>query len=541
MTRTVRASCLGGLCLLALLAAPAAAQMPDLRTMSGKPLPVADMPAGTVTVRLARKAPVNPVQGAEVTAIVATAGGESRKRTATSGADGRATFEGLAAGSTFQATVTIDGEALETARFPVPASGGIRVMLIAGLGAGEGQGGGEPQAEGGPKRNFSMGAVTGRVAPAADLPKGTLELDLTDADGKPIADTEVRLGEIHLNQAETGRELQLHTAISDGRGRARFQNLNTAQDAGYAAVIDHRGMRLSTEPFRMSPEAGMRGQILALGRSADPSALKIDSRSRMIIELRQDAVTVMQRLVFQNVSREIFDPGEQGLLLPVPANAVGVQEIPGASPLEIGPGGVRLKAVIPPNGAAATATQVQFGYAFMLGDSSSVDLRQTVPAALEELLIIVPAKANLTLEASGLKTLPEETNENGEKLKLYTVGPVGAGGDLVLTVSGAPTRERAGVVLATSLCCLLVLAAVVWGRAPKGEGGGAQGAGRQVLIERREKLFSELVAVERERRQPGAPSNGVLETRRRDLMGRLEALYRELGGEEGARASAPPM
>jgi hypothetical protein len=43
-----------------LVAAPASAQMPDLRTMNGRPLPVPDLPTGTVTVRVARQTPAIP-------------------------------------------------------------------------------------------------------------------------------------------------------------------------------------------------------------------------------------------------------------------------------------------------------------------------------------------------------------------------------------------------------------------------------------------------------------------------------------------------
>ena len=71
------------------------AQMPDLKAIAGKPLPVQDLPPGSVGVRVARQAPSNPVAGVEVTAVITAAGGDARKRTAKTGADGRATFEGI--------------------------------------------------------------------------------------------------------------------------------------------------------------------------------------------------------------------------------------------------------------------------------------------------------------------------------------------------------------------------------------------------------------------------------------------------------------
>ena len=53
--------------------------MPDLRAISGRPLPDPGMPAGTVSVRVARKMPANGVADAEITAIIKNAGGDLRK------------------------------------------------------------------------------------------------------------------------------------------------------------------------------------------------------------------------------------------------------------------------------------------------------------------------------------------------------------------------------------------------------------------------------------------------------------------------------
>jgi len=108
--------------------------MPNLRAISGQPLPDQGMAAGTVSVRVARKIPANAAAGVEVVAITKNAGGDMRKRTAKTDAGGRALFESLAPGDEFHAEVTVDGEPLETVTFPIPAQGGVRTMLIAALG-----------------------------------------------------------------------------------------------------------------------------------------------------------------------------------------------------------------------------------------------------------------------------------------------------------------------------------------------------------------------------------------------------------------------
>lgn len=113
-----------------LLASPAFAQLatPDAGAMAGLPLPAADVPDASVTVRVLRERMGNNIAGQVVTLRVGTA-----SRTATTDAQGRAQFTALPAGAMVQASTTVDGEALTSQEFPVPAKGGIRVALISGI------------------------------------------------------------------------------------------------------------------------------------------------------------------------------------------------------------------------------------------------------------------------------------------------------------------------------------------------------------------------------------------------------------------------
>jgi hypothetical protein len=99
--------------------------MPDARQMSGMPLPVAELAAGTVTVRVVRGAMTNPLpkQQVEISGG-ATAAGETNDT-------GRAEFTGLPIGARVKATVTVDGQRIESQEFAIPATGGIRVALVA--------------------------------------------------------------------------------------------------------------------------------------------------------------------------------------------------------------------------------------------------------------------------------------------------------------------------------------------------------------------------------------------------------------------------
>ncbi len=65
-------------------------------------------------------------------------------RRATTGADGRAQFASVPPGARVHARAVVDGERLESTTFEVPAAGGVRTILVAGLGLGTG--GGAPSA-----------------------------------------------------------------------------------------------------------------------------------------------------------------------------------------------------------------------------------------------------------------------------------------------------------------------------------------------------------------------------------------------------------
>jgi hypothetical protein len=101
--------------------------MPDPSLIHGRALPAPELANGTVTVRVVREAIGNDAPGQQVRVTV---GGTTR--TAVTDQTGRAEFKGLPAGEA-RAEVTVDGEALQSQPFAVPTTGGLRVILVAGI------------------------------------------------------------------------------------------------------------------------------------------------------------------------------------------------------------------------------------------------------------------------------------------------------------------------------------------------------------------------------------------------------------------------
>jgi hypothetical protein len=101
-------------------------QMPDAKTMSGIPRPVTDLPDGSISVRVIRGDLSNNIKDQPVELRV---GG--KVITVKTDENGRAQFDAVTTGVNVQATTTVDGERIDSQEFPVPARGGVRLMLVA--------------------------------------------------------------------------------------------------------------------------------------------------------------------------------------------------------------------------------------------------------------------------------------------------------------------------------------------------------------------------------------------------------------------------
>jgi hypothetical protein len=103
-----------------------AQEMPDVRQMSGMPLPVGDLEPGTVVVRVVKGSLANVIPNQTVELR-----GPAAPTSATTDDTGRAEFKAVASGTRVRAVAIVDGERLESQEFAVPAAGGIRLLLVA--------------------------------------------------------------------------------------------------------------------------------------------------------------------------------------------------------------------------------------------------------------------------------------------------------------------------------------------------------------------------------------------------------------------------
>jgi hypothetical protein len=506
--------------------------MPNLAEIVGRPLPDNGMPPGTVSVRVARKMPSNGVAAAEVSAIIKNAGGDLRRRTEKTDADGRALFEGMAPGDEFHAEVTVDGELLKTEAFTIPQVGGLRTMLIAALGNG---GGGAAPAEagapagaaaGGPGAPFTLGATAGVAVTDPSLPVGRLEVSLFDESGAPIPNQPVLLGMV-----DKTNKIDVRHGKSDATGVAHFTDLPRGEGTGYAAVLEWHGMRLGTAPFPMPESGGARAEIRALGHTSDPSVMTIGSGGRVIVQMHEDNLQFLEMFPLENRSDKMFDPSPGAIEIPLPQGFVSAEAQEGDRKIDVRQNhGMAVHGAFSPQRAILNTTaknagqEVVFGFVLPYHGATRA-FAQPMPNGIGTFTLITEQIPGLTVTGPGIGER-QERELGGHKYWVMPGQPIGPGGVLAFTLNGLPSTDSTGRNVAGILTLMLIAGAFAFGRRPKGGPGGVDVAGeRERLVDRRESTFADLIALERAARDKGATAPP---DRRKQLVGRLEQIYRDI-------------
>ncbi len=508
--------------------------MPNLAEMVGRPLPDNGMPAGTVSVRVARRMPANAVAGAEVSAVIKNAGGDLRRRTEKTDADGRALFEGMAPGDEFNAEVTVDGELLKTQAFTIPQAGGLRTMLIAALGNGGGgaapAGGadsaGAGASPGGPGAQFTLGATAGVAVNDPSLPVGRLELSLFDENGAPIRNQPVLLGMV-----DKTNKIDVRHGKSDAAGVAHFADLPRGEGTGYAAVLEWHGMRLGTAPFPMPKSGGARAEIRALARTSDPAVMTIGSGGRVIVQMHEDNLQFLEMFPLENRSDKMFDPGPGAVEIPLPKGFVGAEAQESDRKIDVRQNyGMAVHGAFTPQRAILGTTAKNAGQEVVFGfvlpyHGATREFTQPMPNGIGTFTLITEQIPGLTVTGPGIGER-EERELGGRKYWVMPAGPIAPGGVLEFTLNGLPSTDSTGRNVAGILALMLIAGTFVFGRRPRGGARSGDVAGeRDRLVNRRESTFAELLALERAARDKGATPAA---DRRKQLVTRLEQIYRDI-------------
>jgi hypothetical protein len=161
--------------------------------------------------------------------------------------------------------------------------------------------------------------------------------------------------------------------------------------------------------------------------------------------------------------------------------------------------------------------------------TGSVEIEQAFPATLDHLPVMVKKMGGTTLKSPNIDRQQEMPLEGD----MYIVGvgdrPIPAGQPITLTIGGLPHHSAAPRWIALAMVAIVILVGgwAAW-RPPDPK---SRGDERKQLVQRREKLFQDLVRLELDARR-GKVDQPRYAARREELMGALEHVYGALDTDE---------
>ncbi len=361
-------------------------------------------------------------------------------------------------------------------------------------------------------------AMSGIPRPDPSLPTGTVS---------------VRLVRGQISNVVVGHPVEFlvggksEHVTTDETGHAAARGFSPGAMVRVVATID--GERIDSEEFQVPAQGGVVVMLVASDRTAAVRMAKdavegtvtIGGQSRIATQFEDEELQVYY--VFDIVNRaQAPVKTREPLIFDLPADARNATVLEGSAPGAVAKGiRVTVAGPFPPG---ATSLQV----AFSMPPVSRVSIRQKLPVAMEQVVVMAEKVGPVVLSSAQLTTI-REGSEGGKVFVLGTGPGLKAGDVLSLDISGLP-HPASWPRNAALAFGVLALAAGAWGAARTG-GRSAESVARQQLEMRREQAFGELLALD-DRQKSGRASPEAAEEQRGQLLAELERIYGELDTDE---------
>jgi len=252
-----------------------------------------------------------------------------------------------------------------------------------------------------------------------------------------------------------------------------------------------------------------------------PGTVTLGGDSRILIELGEEVLEVYYLLDVVNLSDGPVDP-QPAFAFSFPPGAQSTTALQGSSPrvLVDGPN------VSVAGGFSPGVTPVRVAY-ILPYSSDQVALSQAFPADFDQLLVFTEQWGSISIDSTLIDRRGQMgEDETGASALLWAAGGrVAASQPVTLELTGLPHHPGWPRILTLTLSGLILLAGGIGASGTTTPDADAER--RAQLERRREKLFAELVKVERQHRQ-GKMRPTRYGTRRAELVGQLERVLRDL-------------
>lgn len=396
--------------------------------------------------------------------------------------------------------------------------------------------GGDPHAGGG---GAGAGGAGGMEAAPEDgtledptIPKGSVEINISDPTGKPLPRTEVTLGIIY-NSIAKGESRKRVSAMTDDIGVVRFKDLDTGSGVAYRPMVLKDGATFSITPFQLGAKSGMRALLHVYPVVSDISQTLVVSQSMIYAEVKDDRIQIQQAIKVYNFGRNAWVPPND-LVIALPENFtafatqqgmtdVGVDAIPKK--------GLKLRGTFSPGQHV-----IEFKWQVPYSGEGEVKFDVGMPPNMAAARVIAPASKGMGMEVEGFDPVKTSTDGMGqralvtEKQLRREDAPVKS---IKVMIKGLPT-EGPGKVIAT----LLAFSGLVMGLVL-----GSRKAPPRDTKREREQLLAALEGLELAHREGGIGPK-TYERSRRELIDDIARTFAAdpkpapTGGKPGRKRSS---
>lgn len=323
------------------------------------------------------------------------------------------------------------------------------------------------------------------------LPTGSVVVVIKDAQDKPLPRAPITLNILHASVAK-GEARERKSVAADDNGAARFDGLQFGTGHSYEVVTSRGPARYAHPPVGLGDKSGKRIVVHAYDTSADIQSLSVAMQGMVFVSLKEDAIQVEQLVSVYNLG-PISWIADATFPLPEGFKAFNKQDSGGDARVdEVSGTGAALRGTFPPG-----RTDLDFRYQVPLANDPSQSLRVGLPPRVAQARVIAESSKTMTLAVAGFPAAQLTTGRDGKRLLItehQATRAEGGVGAMEITLGGLPTPGP-GRWVAALLAILAVGAGLLYFTGHQDTS--VDDDARQDLIEAREALLNELVALER--------------------------------------------
>ncbi len=294
--------------------------------------------------------------------------------------------------------------------------------------------------------------------PDPSLPKGTLVVELLDADDHPVPGRTFTLGIVRQSIAQ-GDKRERRELTTGPEGSLRLDGLGTESAIAYRISAQEGPASFAATPFRLPDNVGHRVRLHVVPVTTNVDEALIAMQVVALVDVKDDRVIIQQAIVAYNFGRNAFFANDLPLALPTGATALSAQQSMSDRTIALVDGVAKLRGTFPP-GESTLEYQWQLPY----GETANVDLAIGLPPHVAVARAMAVAGPGNTLQVDGFTTPQEGSDARGQRVlvteKSFRRDEPPAT-TLTLHVGGLPTPGPARWV-AAALALLAALGTVLW-------------------------------------------------------------------------------